>query len=105
MGRLRVQLTVLLAMLGLLVAAWGATIFLGARNGQVSTESRQFEVSRFDELRTATATFRARVVDASSNQRDYLLTGERRSKEQFAAARAHARERLARGGELAPPWP
>jgi PAS domain S-box-containing protein len=105
MGRLRVQLTVLLAMLGLLVAAWGATIFLGARNGQVSTESRQFEVSRFDELRDAAATFRARVVDASSRQRDYLLTGEALRKEQFAAACAQATQTLARVGELARPWP
>jgi PAS domain S-box-containing protein len=105
MGRLRVQLTVLLAMLGLLVAAWGATIFLGARNGQVSTESRQFEVSRFDELRNAAATFRARVVDASFNQRDYLLTGELRSREQFAAACTQAEDRLARVGVLAQPWP
>src|SRR6266540_3150147 len=105
MGRLRVQLTVLLAMLGLLVAAWGATIFLGARNGQVSTESRQFEVSRFDELRRAAAGFRARVVDASSNQRDYLLTGDDRAKQQFHVACTQADERLAMVGALAQPWP
>ena len=32
MRRLRVQLTVLLALLGMLVLAWGAAIFLGARD-------------------------------------------------------------------------
>ncbi len=105
MGRLRVQLTVLLAMLGLLVAAWGATIFLGARNGQVSTESRQFEVSRFDELRRATASFRARVVDASANQRDYLLTSDPHANEQFRTACTQADNLLAMVGTLARPWP
>src|SRR5919198_3747420 len=105
MGRLRVQLTVLLAMLGLLVAAWGATIFLGARNGQVSTESQKFEVSRFDELRRPTASFRARVVDASANQRDYLLTGDLHAKEQFSGACAQADGLLTMVGTLARPWP
>src|SRR6266540_5165256 len=95
MGRLRVQLSVLLAMLGLLVAAWGATIFLGARNGQVSTESQQFEVSRFDELRRAAASFRVRLVDASANQRDYLLTSDRRARERFDATCRQAEDRLA----------
>ena len=32
MRRLRVQLTVLLALLGLLVVAWGSAIFLAARD-------------------------------------------------------------------------
>jgi PAS domain S-box-containing protein len=105
MGRLRVQLSVLLAMLGLLVAAWGATIFLGARNGQVSTESQQFEVSRFDELRRAAASFRVRLVDASANQRDYLLTSDRRARERFDATCRQAEDRLAQVGELARPWP
>jgi hypothetical protein len=37
MRRLRVQLTVLLALLGMLVLAWGAAIFLGARDAARSS--------------------------------------------------------------------
>ena len=51
MRRLRVQLTVLLALLGLLVVAWGATIFLGARDAARTSESLQSTVDRFDQLR------------------------------------------------------
>jgi PAS domain S-box-containing protein len=104
-GRLRVQLTVLLAMLGLLVAAWGATIFLGARNGELSTESQQFEVGRFDELRRAAADFRGHFVLAVADQRDYLLTGDLQSKERFRAACRQAEARLALVRTLARPWP
>ena len=41
MRRLRVQLTVLLALLGMRVLAWGAAIFLGARDAARSTASIQ----------------------------------------------------------------
>ena len=53
MRRLRVQLTVLLALLGMLVLAWGAAIFLGARDAARSSASIQSTVDRVDELRRA----------------------------------------------------
>jgi hypothetical protein len=53
MRRLRVQVTVLLALLGLLVVAWGAAIFLAARGAAQSSTSLQSTVERVDELRRA----------------------------------------------------
>ena len=55
MRRLRVQVTVLLALLGLLVVAWGAAIFLAARDAASSNASLQSTVDRVDELRKAPA--------------------------------------------------
>jgi len=103
--RLRVQLTVLLAMLGLLVAAWGATIFLGARNAALLNASEQFEVGRFDELRRSAIDFEMKFVDAETNQRDFLLTGNRGARMRYALARRRADERLLRTGVLASTWP
>jgi hypothetical protein len=53
--RLRVQLTVLLALLGLLVVAWGATIFLGARDAARTNAALLSTVERFDGLRRRSA--------------------------------------------------
>ncbi len=105
MRRLRVQLTVLLVMLGLLVAAWGATIFLGASNAALLNSSQQFEVNRFDLLRRGSTEFGTRVVDAETNQRNYLLTGRRSNLARYVAARRRADERLGDVRVLAAPWP
>ncbi len=105
MRRLRVQLTVLLAMLGLLVAAWGATIFLGARNAALLNASEQVKVSRFDELRRTTIDFEMKFVDAETNQRSFLLTGNVDARVRYALARRRADERLRRARALALAWP
>ena len=105
MRRLRVQLTVLLAMLGLLVAAWGATIFLGARNAALLNASEQVEVSRFDELRRIAIDFEMKFVDAETNQRIFLLTGNAGARARYALARRRADDRLGRVRTLALPWP
>jgi PAS domain S-box-containing protein len=103
--RLRVQLTVLLAMLGLLVAAWGATIFLGARNAALLNASEQFEVGRFDELRRSAIDFQMKFVDAETSQRNFLLTGNTGARVRYALARRRADDRLVRVRGLAVPWP
>jgi PAS domain S-box-containing protein len=103
--RLRVQLTVLLAMLGLLVAAWGATIFLGARNGALLNASQQFQVSQFDQLRRTSIDFEMRFVDAETDQRNFLLTGNQDVRARYALARRRADGLLGQIRALAAPWP
>ena len=81
MRRLRVQLTVLLALLGMLVLAWGAAIFLGARDAARSGASIQSTVDRVDELRRAATGLSREFVAMETSRRAYLLTGDRASRE------------------------
>jgi hypothetical protein len=67
--RLRVQLTVLLALLGLLVVAWGATIFLGARDAARTNASLLQTVERFDGLRRRSAELGRSCVAVESSRR------------------------------------
>jgi PAS domain S-box-containing protein len=77
MRRLRVQVTVLLALLGMLVVAWGAAIFLAARDAARSNNSLQSTVERVDELRRAATRLSRDFVDMETSRRAYLLTGDR----------------------------
>jgi signal transduction histidine kinase/CHASE3 domain sensor protein len=76
MRRLRVQLTVLLALLGMLVVAWGAAIFLGARDAARSNVSLQSTVDRVDELRRAATGLSRDFVAMETSRRAYLVTGD-----------------------------
>jgi CHASE3 domain sensor protein len=76
MRRLRVQLTVLLALLGMLVVAWGAAIFLGARDAARSNASLQATVDRVDELRRAATGLSRDFVAMDTSRRAYLITGD-----------------------------
>ena len=69
MRRLRVQLTVLLALLGMLVLAWGAAIFLGARDAARSSASIQSSVDRVDELRRAATGLSREFVAMETSRR------------------------------------
>jgi signal transduction histidine kinase/CHASE3 domain sensor protein len=80
-----VQLTVLLALLGLLVVAWGAAIFLGARDAARSNVSLQSTVERVDLLRRAVTGLSRDFVTMETSRRAYLLTGDK------TAQRAHIR--------------
>ena len=77
MRRLRVQLTVLLALLGMLVLAWGAAIFLGARDAARSSVSLQSTVERVDLLRRAVTGLSRDFVSMETSRRAYLLTGDK----------------------------
>src|SRR5919206_2749352 len=92
MRRLRVQLTVLLALLGLLVVAWGAAIFLAARDAARSNVSLQSTVERVDLLRRAVTGLSRDFVTMETSRRAYLLTGDER------AQRAHVRAEVDAGG-------
>ena len=85
MRRLRVQLTVLLALLGLLVLAWGAAVFLGARDAARTSASLQSTVDRVDELRRSATRLSRDLVTMETSRRAYLVTGD------AAARRAHLR--------------
>jgi signal transduction histidine kinase len=87
--RLRVQLTVLLALLGMLVLAWGSAIFLGARDAARSNASVQATVDRVDELRWAATRLGRDLVAMETSRRAYLLTGRESSR--LAQARAQLR--------------
>jgi CHASE3 domain sensor protein len=89
MRRLRVQLTVLLALLGMLVLAWGAAIFLAAGDAARSSTSIQSTVDRVDELRRAATGLSRDLVAMETSRRAYLLTGDQASFE--AGIRAHVR--------------
>jgi hypothetical protein len=74
--RLRVQLTVLLALLGLLVLGWGAAVFLGARDAARTSASLQSTVDRVDELRRAATRLSRDLVTMETSRRAYLVTGD-----------------------------
>ena len=104
MRRLRVQLTVLLALLGLLVIAWGATIFLGARNTALSHASLQSTIDRLDQLRRRAAELEAKAGDVEFCQREYLLTGDPAALRCYQQRRKEAADLLVSVHALAAPW-
>ena len=85
MRRLRVQLTVLLALLGLLVLTWGAAVFLGARDAARTGASVRAAADRIEELRRAATRLGRDLVVMETSRRAYLLTGDP------ASRRAHLR--------------
>jgi methyl-accepting chemotaxis protein-1 (serine sensor receptor) len=104
MRRLRVQLTVLLALLGMLVLAWGAAIFLGARDAARSSASIQSSVDRVDELRRAATGLSREFVAMETSRRAYLLTGDRASRDARARAEVRAVEGFRRVSALSERW-
>jgi signal transduction histidine kinase/HAMP domain-containing protein len=102
--RLRVQLTVLLALLGLLVIAWGATIFLGARDAARTNASLLSTVDRFDALRRRSAELGRSFVSIESSRRAYLLTGDPASRQQAEQAERRAKQLFFEVRERAAPW-
>ena len=104
MRRLRVQLTVLLALLGMLVLAWGAAIFLGARDAARSSASIQSSVDRVDELRRAATGLGREFVAMETSRRAYLLTGDRASRDARARAEVRAVEGFKRVSALSERW-
>ena len=92
MRRLRVQLTVLLALLGMLVVAWGAAIFLGARDAARSNVSLQSTVDRVDELRRAATGLSRDFVAMETSRRAYLVTGDPASLDASDQAEGRAAE-------------
>jgi len=102
--RLRVQLTVLLALLGLLVVAWGATIFLGARDAARTNASLLTTVDRFDALRRRSAELGRSFVSIESSRRAYLLTGDPGSYEAQLQAERRAKQLFGEVRKRAAPW-
>jgi signal transduction histidine kinase/CHASE3 domain sensor protein len=102
--RLRVQLTVLLALLGMLVLAWGAAIFLGARDAARSSASIQSSVDRVDELRRAATELSREFVTMETSRRAYLLTGDKASLEAGTRAEVRAGEGFKRVADLSRRW-
>jgi CHASE3 domain sensor protein len=105
MRRLRVQVTVLLALLGLLVVAWGAAIFLAARDAARSNTSLQSTVERVDLLRRTTTELSRDFVTMETSRRAYLLTGDEQAQDAHVAAEANAGEGFERVRELSRRWP
>jgi signal transduction histidine kinase/HAMP domain-containing protein len=102
--RLRVQLTVLLALLGLLVVAWGATIFLGARDAARTNASLLSTVDRFDALRRRSAELGRSFVSIESSRRAYLLTGDPASRQAQVEGERRAKRLFWEVREHAAPW-
>jgi signal transduction histidine kinase/CHASE3 domain sensor protein len=102
--RLRVQLTILLALLGLLVVAWGSAIFLGARDAARSNQSLQERDDRFDGLRQHSAQLGRDFVTIETNRRAYLLTGDQRTLDAQHQAEVLAHQRMAEVAKLAARW-
>jgi hypothetical protein len=104
MRRLRVQLTVLLALLGLLVVAWGAAIFLAARDAARSNASLQTTVERVDELRRAATRLSRDFVTMETTRRAYLLTGDEATRQAGAQAEESAVRGFKRMRQLSDRW-
>jgi signal transduction histidine kinase/CHASE3 domain sensor protein len=103
--RLRVQLTVLLALLGMLVVAWGATIFLGARDAARTSQSLQSTIDRFDQLRRRSGELGGSFVSIETGRRAYLLTGDPATYQAQVRAERRSAQLFGRVRELAAPWP
>jgi signal transduction histidine kinase/CHASE3 domain sensor protein len=103
--RLRVQLTVLLALLGMLVIAWGATIFLGARDAARTSQSLQSTIDRFDQLRRRSGELGGSFVSIETGRRAYLLTGDPAAYQAQVRAERRSTQLFGRVRELAAPWP
>jgi hypothetical protein len=102
--RLRVQLTVLLALLGMLVLAWGAAVFLGARDAARTSASLQATVDRVDELRRAATRLGRDLVVMETSRRAYLATGDQESRRAHLRAHIRADRGLRRVRRLSRPW-
>ena len=98
MRRLRVQLTVLLGLLGLLVAAWGAAVFLGARDAARSSAVLRSTVDRADELRRSATRLSRDLVTMETSRRAYLVTGDEAARRAHLRAEARA-QRVSAGGQ------
>ena len=105
MRRLRVQLTVLLALLGLLVVAWGAAIFLAARDAARSNTSLQSTVERVDLLRRTTTELSRDFVTMETSRRAYLLTGDEQAQRAHVDAEADAEDGFDQVRDLSRRWP
>jgi CHASE3 domain sensor protein len=84
------QRTVLLALLGLLVVAWGAAIFLGARDAARSNVSLQSTADRVDLLRRAVTGLSRDFVSMETSRRAYLLSGDKAAQQTHFRAEAAA---------------
>jgi two-component system, OmpR family, phosphate regulon sensor histidine kinase PhoR len=102
--RLRVQLTVLLALLGLLVLAWGAAVFLGARDAARTSASLQSTVDRVDELRRAATRLSRDLVTMETSRRADLVTGDEAARRAHLRAGARADRGVRRVRRLSRPW-
>jgi signal transduction histidine kinase/HAMP domain-containing protein len=102
--RLRVQLTVLLALLGMLVLAWGSAIFLGARDAARSTATIQSTVDRVDELRQAATRLGRDLVVMETSRRAYLVTGDQTARRAQARAAVRADQGVRRVRRLSRRW-
>jgi CHASE3 domain sensor protein len=98
-----VQLTVLVALLGMLVLAWGPAIFLGARDAARSGASIQSTVDRVDELRRVATGLGRDFVAMETSRRAYLVTGDRASLETSGQAEERADKGFQRVKELSRP--
>jgi PAS domain S-box-containing protein len=105
MRRLRVQLTVLLALLGLLVVAWGSAIFLAARDAARSNTSLQSTVERVDLLRRAATGLSRDFVTMETSRRAYLLTGDEQAQRAHVDAEADAEDGFDQVRDLSRRWP
>jgi PAS domain S-box-containing protein len=105
MRRLRVQLTVLLALLGLLVVAWGSAIFLAARDAARSNTSLQSTVERVDQLRRAATELSRDFVTMETSRRAYLLTGDEQAQRAHVDAEADAEGGFGQVRDLSRRWP
>jgi PAS domain S-box-containing protein len=105
MRRLRVQLTVLLALLGLLVVAWGSAIFLAARDAARSNTSLQSTVERVDQLRRAATELSRDFVTMETSRRAYLLTGDEQAQRAHVEAEADAEGGFGQVRALSRRWP
>jgi len=102
--RLRVQLTVLLALLGLLVLAWGAAVFLGARDAARSSAALQSTVDRVDELRRTATRLSRDLVTMETSRRAYLVTGDGAVRRAHLRAETRATRGVRRVRRLSRPW-
>src|SRR6266545_4670399 len=104
MRRLRVQLTVLLALLGLLVVAWGATVFLGAHTAADSSTAMEVMTDRGEQLRRDVDELGTSFIEAESSQRDFLVTGDQDALRSYDEARSRTAELMAAVRTGAAPW-
>src|SRR6266571_2244270 len=104
MRRLRVQLTVLLALLGLLVVAWGATVFLGAHTAADSSTAMEVMTDRGEQLRRDVDELGTSFIEAESSQRDFLVTSDQDALRSYDEARSRTAELMAAVRTGAAPW-
>jgi signal transduction histidine kinase/CHASE3 domain sensor protein len=102
--RLRVQLTILLALLGMLVVAWGSIIFFGARDAARSNALLQSTAEGIANLRGHSTRLGNDFVTIEINRRDYLLTGDQNALKAQHDAEVRAYQGLAEVRKLAEPW-